>query len=102
MSSMQATEAKFKREALQALRKTDPVRGLSGVRIRAVKAEPEKTFDIQFELVSGKSRVGVIGEIKSAVSLKLLQDIAPWVRRMSQHSSIPLDDKNRLVVNTIF
>jgi hypothetical protein len=52
------------------------------VRIRAVKAEPEKTFDIQFELVSGKSRVVVIGEIKSAVSLKLLQDIAPWVRRM--------------------
>lgn len=79
---MQATEAEFKREALQALRKQTPVRGLSGVRIRAVKAQPEKTFDVQIELESGKSSVLVIGEIKSAVSLKLLQDIAPWVRRM--------------------
>lgn len=79
---MPATEAKFKREALQALRKQTPVQGLSGVRIRAVKAQTEKTFDIQFALESGKSRVLVIGEIKSAVSLKLLQDIAPWVRRM--------------------
>lgn len=79
---MQATEAQFKREALQALRKQTPIRGLSGLRIRAIKAQPEKTFDIQFELESGKSRVLVIGEIKSAVSLKLLQDIAPWVRRM--------------------
>jgi hypothetical protein len=79
---MQATEAKFEREALQALRNQLPVRGLSGVRIRAVKAQPEQTFDIQFELESGKSRVLVLGEIKPAVSLKLLQEIAPWVRRM--------------------
>jgi hypothetical protein len=79
---MQATEAKFEREALQALRNQVPVQGLSGVRIRAVKAQPEETFDIQFELESGKSRVLVLGEIKPAVSLKLLQDIAPWVRRM--------------------
>ncbi len=79
---MQATEAKFDREALQALRKQTPVRGLSGVRIRAVKAQPGNTFDIQFKLESANSRVLVIGEIKPAVSLKLLQDIAPWVRRM--------------------
>jgi hypothetical protein len=79
---MQATEAKFEREALEALRNQVPVRGLSGVRIRAVKAQPEETFDIQFELESGKSRVLVLGEIKPVVSLKFLQDIAPWVRRM--------------------
>jgi len=79
---MQATEAKFKREALQALRKQTPVQGLSGVRIRAVKAQTNETFDIQFELESGNSRVLVMGEIKPVVSLKLLQDIAPWVRRM--------------------
>jgi hypothetical protein len=79
---MQATEAKFEREALQALRNQVPVRGLSGVRIRAVKAQPAATFDIQFELESGKSRILVMGEIKPVVSLKLLQGIAPWVRRM--------------------
>jgi hypothetical protein len=79
---MQATKTNFGREALQALRNQVPVRGLPGVRIRAVKAQPEETFDIQFELESGKSRVLVMGEIKPAISPKLLQDIAPWVRRM--------------------
>jgi hypothetical protein len=79
---MQAAEAKFEREALQAFRNQVPVRGLSGVRIRAVKAQPEETFDIQFELESGKSRILVMGEVKPVVSLKLLRDIAPWVRRM--------------------
>jgi hypothetical protein len=75
-------EAQFVKEALEALRKQLPVRDLPGVRIRAVKAQPEDTFDVQFELESGKSRVLVLGEFKSAVSPKLLEDIAPWIRRM--------------------
>jgi len=79
---MQTTEAKFEREALQALRNQTPIQGLSGVRIRAVKAQTNHSFDIQFELESRKSRVLVMGEIKQAVSLKLPQDIAPWVRGM--------------------
>jgi hypothetical protein len=79
---VRATPAQFEREALQALRNQLPVRNLPGVRIRAVKAQPENTFDIQFELESGQSRILVLGDIKLVVSLKLLQDIAPWIRRM--------------------
>jgi hypothetical protein len=75
-------EAQFEKAALQALRNGLPVRDLPGVRIRAVKAPPEDTFDVQFELESGKSRVVVLGELKSAVSPKLLEDVAPWIRRM--------------------
>ena len=58
---MQATEAKFEKEALQALRTQIPVRDLPGVRIRAVKAQPEDAFDVQFELESGKSRISCSG-----------------------------------------
>lgn len=79
---MQVTKATFGREVLEALRNQVPVRGLPSVRIRAVKTQPKETFDIQFELESGKSSVLVMGEIKPSVSPKLLQDIAPWVRRM--------------------
>jgi len=75
-------EAQFERDALKSLRDQLPVRDLPGVRIREVKAQPEDTFDVQFELESGKSRVLVMGEIKATVSLKLLEDIAPWIRRM--------------------
>lgn len=81
MTSMKA-EAQFEKEARQALRNQLPVRDLPGVRIRALKVQPEDTFDVQFELESGKSRVLVLGEFKSAVSPKLLEDIAPWIRRM--------------------
>jgi hypothetical protein len=72
----------FEAQALKALRNQLPVRELPGVRIRAVKAQPEDNFDVQFELESGRSRVLVLGEFKSAVSPKLLEDIAPWIRRM--------------------
>jgi hypothetical protein len=81
MAIMKAA-AQFEKDALQALRNQLPVRDLPGVRIRAVKPQPEDTFDVQFELESGKSRVLVLGEFKSAVSPKLLEDIAPWIRRM--------------------
>ncbi len=81
MASMKA-EAQFEKKALEALRSQSPVSDLPGVRIRAVKARPEDTFDVQFELESGKSRVLVLGEFKLAVSPKLLEGIAPWIRRM--------------------
>jgi hypothetical protein len=75
-------EAQFERNTLKALRDQLPVRDLPGVRICAVKAQPEDTFDVQFELESGKSRVLVMGEIKATASPKLLEDVAPWIRRM--------------------
>ena len=75
-------ESQFERQALQSLRAQIPIRDLPGVRIRAVKAQPEDAFDVQFELQSGKRRIVVLGEFKSAVPLKLLEDIAPWIRRM--------------------
>jgi len=81
MTTMKA-EAPFEKEALAALRNQSPVRDLPGVRIRAVKARPEDTFDVQFELESGKSRILVLGEFKPAVTPKLLEGIAPWIRRM--------------------
>jgi hypothetical protein len=76
------SEAQFERDAFKFLRDQLPVRGLPGVRIREVKSQPEDTFDVQFELGSGKSRVLVMGEIKATVTPKLLEDIAPWIRRM--------------------
>ncbi len=79
---MQARTLQYEKAALVALRNQIPVRGLPGVRIRAVKAQPPEGFDVQFELESGKKRVLVLGEIKSAVSPKLLEGIAPWIRRM--------------------
>ena len=79
---MQNSAAQFERTVLQALRNQTPVRDLPGVRIRTVRQQPEERFDISFELESGKSRVLVFGEIKPSLSPKLLQEIAPWIKRM--------------------
>jgi len=79
---VQARTLQYEKAAQEALRNQIPVRGLPGVRIRAVKAQPTEGFDVQFELESGKKRVLVLGEIKSVVSPKLLEGIAPWIRRM--------------------
>ena len=79
---MQARAFQFEKTVLEALRNQTPVRGLPGVRIGAVKPQPADGFDVQFELESGKKRVLVLGEIKSAVSPKLLEQIYPWIRRM--------------------
>ena len=79
---MQARTLQYEKAAQEALRNQIPVRGLPGVRIRAVKAQPTEEFDVQFELESRKRRVLVLGEIKSAVSPKLLEGIAPWIRRL--------------------
>jgi hypothetical protein len=74
--------SQFERQAIESLRAQMPLTGLSGVRIRGVKAQPEAAFDVQFELQSGKRRIVVFGEIKSSVPPRLLEDIAPWIRRM--------------------
>lgn len=79
---MQTTTAQFEKTVLQALRNQIPVKDLPGVRICAVREQPEERFDIKFELESGKSRVLIFGEIKPAVSPRLLQEIAPWIKRM--------------------
>lgn len=79
---MQNTAVQFEKTVLQALRDQIPVRDLPGVRICAVRELSEEGFDIKFELESGKSRILVFGEIKPAVSPRLLQEIAPWIRRI--------------------
>jgi hypothetical protein len=81
-STMQTRGLQFEKTVLEALRDQIPVRGLPGVRIRVVKPQPADGFDVQFELESGKKRVLVLGEIKSAVSPRLLEQINPWIRRM--------------------
>lgn len=65
-----------------SLRKGEPVQDLPSVSIRNVREEPEEGFDISFQLESGGSRVQVLGEIKSAFSPRLLEEISPWVRRL--------------------
>lgn len=72
----------FEKTVLQALRNQTPVRDLSGVRIRRVRQQPEERFDVSFELESGTSRVLVFEEIQPSLSPKLLEEIAPWIRRM--------------------
>ncbi len=67
---------------VQALRDQTPVRGIPGVRISQVRQNPEQPFDVSFELESGKNRILVLGEVKPAVSPRLLEELAPWIRRM--------------------
>jgi hypothetical protein len=79
---MQIREAQLAQTVLDALRKQVPVKDLPGVRIAQVRQEPERPFDLSFELTSGKNRILVIGEIKQAPSPKLLAEIGPWIQRM--------------------
>jgi DNA-binding HxlR family transcriptional regulator len=79
---MATGEAQFERRVVEALRKQLPLQDLAGVRIREVRQEPERPFDVRFELTSGENRVVVFGEIKQAPSPKLLAEIGPWMRRM--------------------
>jgi hypothetical protein len=69
-------------EVAQALRAQAPVRDLPDVRIRDVKVQPANGFDVEFQLESGRRRILIYGEVKSAVSPKLLEQLGPWVRRM--------------------
>jgi hypothetical protein len=79
---MQPKGFELEKEVLQALRDQIPVRDLPGVRIREVKAQPKDGFDVEFQLESGQRSVLVYGEIKPAASPKLLEQLAPWIRRM--------------------
>jgi hypothetical protein len=66
----------------EALRNQIPVKDLAGVSIQDVREQPEKPFDISFEVRSGANRVQVLGEIKPNFSPRLLEEIAPWIRRL--------------------
>jgi hypothetical protein len=66
----------------EALRNQIPVKDLAGVSIQGVREQPEKPFDISFELRSGANRVQVLGEIKPNFSPRLLEEIAPWIQRL--------------------
>ena len=79
---MQIREAQLAQTVLDALRKQVPVKDLPGVRIAQVRQEPERPFDLSFELTSGKNRILVFGEIKQAPSPKVLAEIGPWIQRM--------------------
>ena len=50
--------------------------------IRDVRERPEQAFDISFQLQSGPNSVRVFGEIKSILSPRLLEEIAPRIRRL--------------------
>jgi hypothetical protein len=69
------------REIADALRGQEPVKGLPGVSIEDVKA-PEQAFDISFELRSGENRIRVLGETKKIFTPRIIEEIAPWVRRL--------------------
>jgi hypothetical protein len=79
---MPVRETQFVRKVLDALRKQVPLRDFAGVRIEQVRQEPERPFDVSFELVSGSNRIRVWGEIKQAPSPKMLAEIGPWMQRM--------------------
>ncbi|MBI4481385.1 MAG: hypothetical protein HY652_00705 [Acidobacteria bacterium] len=70
------------RAVADALRDQVPVKDLPGVSIQDVREQPEQAFDISFQLRSGSNRVQVLGEIKQTVSPRMLQEIAPWIRRL--------------------
>jgi len=79
---MPAREVQLVRKVLDALRKQVPVRDFAGVRIEQVRQEPERPFDVSFELTSGSNGIQVFGEIKQAPSPKMLAEIGPWMQRM--------------------
>ena len=79
---METPESQLERRMVEALRKQVPVKDLPGVRITEVRQEPERPFDVSFELTSGKNRIQVFGEIKEAPSPRLLAEIGPWMQRM--------------------
>lgn len=81
-NAMLARGSQFERQVVQALRDQIPVRDLPGVRIRNLKAQPKDGFDVEFQLESGERSILVYGEIKPAASPKLLEQLAPWIRRM--------------------
>jgi hypothetical protein len=74
---MQSQGEQLGKEVVQALKAQIPVRGLPGVRIRNVKAQPRDGFDAEFQLESGERNILIYGEIKPAASPKLLGSDSP-------------------------
>ncbi len=72
----------IERIVADGLRKQTPVKDLPGVAIEDVRLQPERPFDIAFELRSGSERVSVLAEIKPDFSPRRLAEIAPWIRRL--------------------
>jgi len=69
-------------QVIDALRSQIPVRDLPGVSISNVRSQSEQPFDVTFDVRSGSNRVQVLGEIKPTFSPRLLEEIAPWIRRL--------------------
>ena len=67
---------------VKALRDQMPVKDLPGASIDKVQEQPEKPFDVSFEVRSGSNRIQVLGEIKTAFSPRQLEEIAPWIQRI--------------------
>jgi hypothetical protein len=74
--------SQLERDVVQALRAQAPLGDLPGVRIRDVKEQPPNGFDVEFQLESGNRTIPAFGEIKTIVSPKILEEIAPWMGRM--------------------
>jgi hypothetical protein len=69
-------------EVAEALRNQIPVRALPGVSIANVQSEPEKRFDISFDLLSGPNQIQVLGEVRATFSPRVLEEISPWIQRL--------------------
>ena len=79
---MTSRKPNLERQVAAALRSGEPLRGLGGVSIRDVQIAAEQPFDISFELQSGKNRIRVLGEVKSTFTPRMLDEVAPWIRRL--------------------
>jgi len=66
----------------EALENQVPIKGLPGVSIRGVRKEPAQPFDVSFDLLSGPNQIQILGEIKPTFTPRLLEEIAPWIRRL--------------------
>ncbi len=73
------------REILQALRDSEPFKGLPNVRAANFVEQPEGgrgRFDAKFDLQFGETKVEVYVEVKSAYTPKQVEQIAPWLSQM--------------------
>jgi len=67
---------------LEGLREGRPFEGLPSVSISKLNAKTAGPFDLRFELKSGSNRVFVLGEVKTYVTPKQLEEVSPWIARL--------------------
>jgi len=67
---------------LEGLREGRPFEGLPSVSISKLNAETAGPFDLRFELKSGSNSVFVLGEVKTHVTPKQLEEVSPWIARL--------------------